>query len=171
MPSFTLEISNESAYNFTLLGEHLLSASWASSSPKSSGQNRITTIPPKSTVSMTFASFVTQLSGALTFVSTGREIPIFTQVAFTSPMVGSPTLNARVASQPQALHDFISTTASVKSASDSAAIEGEGCYWTSRSDPAKKGAIVTLFVQVPFLAHNYNRFLVMLKGDIVTLFL
>ncbi len=126
-----------------------MSAAWAASpsSPKSA-QNKITTIPPKSTVSMAFASSFSQLSGAVTFISSGREIPMFIQVAFASPIVGQPTLNARVASQPLALHDFVSSTASVSPASDSAVVEGYGCHWTVRTDAAKKAPVVTVFVQV-----------------------
>lgn len=147
MPTFNAEIANESPYSFTLLGEHLPSAAWAVPSKKDVA-DKLTTIPPKTTVSMTFTSSYTQLSGALTFISTGRETPIFIQVAFASPIVGPPTLNARASSQPIALHDFISTTISARPAPDNSVIEGEGCYWTARSDAAKKAPVVTVFVQV-----------------------
>jgi hypothetical protein len=150
MPTFNLEIVNESNYNFNLCGEHLVSGSWASaqSSPKSSAPKKVTTLLPKQTTSMTFVASFAQVSGSLTFISSGREIPIFIQVAFTSPIVGAPCLNARVSSRPRTLHDFVSSVSSVAAASETAIIDGEGCYWTMRSDPAKKGPINTLFVQV-----------------------
>jgi hypothetical protein len=151
MPTFNLEIVNESEYNFNLCGEHLVSGSWASapSSPKkSSAPKKVNMVPSKQTTSMTFVASFAQVSGSLTFISAGREIPIFIQVAFSSPIVGAPCLNARVSARPRTLHDFVSSVSSVSPASETAIIDGEGCYWTMRSDPTKKGPINTLFVQV-----------------------
>ena len=51
MPTFNAEIANESPYSFTLLGEHLPSAAWAVPSKKDVA-DKLTTIPPKTTVSM-----------------------------------------------------------------------------------------------------------------------
>ena len=136
------------SHSFTLSGEHLASASWATA-PKSTSPNKITAIPSKQTTFMTFtSSSLSPLSGALTFVSNGLEIPMFIQAAFASPVVGPPTLHARVSPRPRPLHDFISIPPSSSPSSDSAIIEGDSCYWTLRTDPAKKGVINTLFVQI-----------------------
>jgi hypothetical protein len=148
MPTFHLEIVNESAYNFGLSAEHLASASWApnSSSPKTAIPNKITMLPAKQTTSMTFLTSFSQLSGALTYVSTGREIPMFIQISFTSPIVGPPLFNARVSSRPQVLHDYVSTASSTAALSMSAIVEGENCFWTLQND-AKKSVVHILNVQ------------------------
>jgi hypothetical protein len=149
MPSFHLEIVNESAYDFTLSAEHLPSASWAPnpSSPKASTPNKIAELPAKRTTSLSFVASFAQLSGALTYVSTGREIPMFIQIAFSSPIVGPPLFNARVATRAQVLHDYVSTASSAAPVCISALVEDENCFWTLRNDAAKKSVVHVMNVQ------------------------
>jgi hypothetical protein len=149
MPTFHLEIVNESAYDFTLSAEHLASATWAPnpSTSKAATSNKIAALPAKQTTSLSFVASFAQLSGALTYVSTGREVPMFIQIAFSSPIVGPPLFNARVSTRAQVLHDYVSTASSAAPVGISALVESENCFWTLRNDTAKKSVVHVMNVQ------------------------